>query len=68
MAEANASKKIGEAQAVVIEAIGRAEAERLKLRAEALKNYEKTATMAMALEKIPEVLFSIIVKLLVFYF
>ncbi|VDN54932.1 unnamed protein product [Dracunculus medinensis] len=59
MAEANASKKIGEAQAVVIEAIGRAEAERLKLRAEALKNYEKTATMAMALEKIPEIAESI---------
>ena len=54
-AEAEKIRKIGEAEAFVIEAIGMAEAERMKLKAEALKKYGEAAQLALVLDALPEV-------------
>lgn len=54
-AEAEKIRKIGEAEAFVIEAIGMAEAERMKLKAEALQQYGDAAQLALVLDALPEV-------------
>lgn len=54
-AEAEKIRKIGEAEAFVIEAIGMAEAERMKLKAEALQQYGEAAQLALVLDALPEV-------------
>ena len=54
-AEADKIRKIGEAEAFVIEAIGMAEAERMKLKAEALQQYGEAAQLALVLDALPEV-------------
>ncbi|RXG72246.1 Flotillin-2 [Armadillidium vulgare] len=52
-ADAERIKKIGEAEAISIELIGKAEAERMKMRAAAFKHYGDAAVMAMVLESLP---------------
>lgn len=54
-AEAEKIRKIGEAEAFVIEAIGMAEAEGMKLKAEALQQYGEAAKLALVLDALPEV-------------
>lgn len=54
-ANAEATKKIGTARAVVIELVGKANAERMRSRADAYKQFGTTATTALVLDKIPEV-------------
>uniref|UniRef100_A0A915C055 Band 7 domain-containing protein n=1 Tax=Parascaris univalens TaxID=6257 RepID=A0A915C055_PARUN len=54
-ANAEATKKIGTARAVVIELVGKANAERMRSRADAYKQFGSTATTALVLDKIPEV-------------
>lgn len=54
-AEAEKIRKIGEAEAFVIEAVGMAEAEGLKLKAEALQKYGEAAQLALVLDALPEV-------------
>ncbi|NXC22089.1 FLOT2 protein, partial [Corythaeola cristata] len=54
-AEAEKIRKIGEAEAFVIEAIGMAEAERMKLKAEALQQYGEAAQLALVLDALPEI-------------
>lgn len=54
-AEAEKIRKLGEAEAFVIEAIGMAEAERMKLKAEALQQYGEAAQLALVLDALPEV-------------
>lgn len=54
-AEAEKIRKLGEAEAFVIEATGKAEAERMKLKAEALKQYGEAAQLALVLDALPEV-------------
>lgn len=54
-AEAEKIRKIGEAEALVIEAMGKAEAERMKLKAEAYQKYGDSAKMALVLEALPQV-------------
>lgn len=54
-AEAEKIRKIGEAEAFVIEAIGMAEAEGLKLKAEALQKYGEAAQLSLVLDALPEV-------------
>ncbi|MFH4980496.1 hypothetical protein AB6A40_007205 [Gnathostoma spinigerum] len=54
-ANAAATKKLGEANAAVVDAVGKAEAERLLLRAAAFSQYGDVATTALVLEQIPEI-------------
>lgn len=54
-AEAEKIRKLGEAEAFVIEAIGMAEAEGMKLKAEALQRYGEAAQLALVLDALPEV-------------
>lgn len=56
-AEAEKIRKIGEAEAAVIEAMGKVEAERMKLKAEAYQKYGDAAKMALVLEALPQVRF-----------
>jgi len=55
MAQAGADKirLIGEAEAFSIEAVGKAEAERMKLKAEAYQLYGEAAKTALVLEALP---------------
>lgn len=54
-AEGERIRKIGEAEAAVIEAIGKADAEKMKLKAEALQQYGDAAKMALVLDALPQV-------------
>lgn len=47
---------VGGADAAVVEAIGKAEAERMKLKAEAYKQYGDAAVTALVLEALPKVI------------
>lgn len=54
-AEAERIKRIGEAEAYSVEAVGQSEADRLRLRAQAYKQYGDAAVMAMVLESLPQI-------------
>lgn len=54
-AEAERIKRIGEADAYSVEAVGKAEAESMKLKAGAYKQYGEAAIMSMVLEALPQV-------------
>lgn len=57
LAQAHAEKirKVGEAEALSIEAVGKAEAEKMRLKAEAYQQYGEAAKTAMVLEALPKV-------------
>lgn len=46
---------MGEAEAYSVEAVGKAEAESMKLKAQAYKQYGEAAIMAMVLDSLPQV-------------
>jgi uncharacterized membrane protein YqiK len=54
-AQAEATKMKGAAQAAVIQAIGRAEAEEMRMKAGAYKQYGDAAITALVLEALPKV-------------
>ena len=54
-AEAEKIKKIGGAEAGAIEAIGKAEAEKMRLKADAYMQYGEAAQTALVLEALPKV-------------
>lgn len=54
-AEGEKIKKIGGAEAYAIEAVGKAEAERMRMKAAAYKQYGDAAIMALVLEALPKV-------------
>lgn len=55
-AEAERIKRIGEAEAYSVQAIGQSEADRLRMKAQAYKQYGDAAVMAMVLESLPQVI------------
>ncbi len=55
MAEAESVKLIGGAQAAAIEAVGRAEAEKMRMKASAYKQYGDAAVTQLVLEALPKV-------------
>ena len=54
-AAAEKIRKIGEAEALSIEAVGKAEAEKMRLKAEASLHYGAAAKLALVLEALPKV-------------
>ena len=52
--DAEKIKKIGHAEATAIEAIGKAEAERMRMKAAAYKQYGDAAKMSLVLESLPK--------------
>ena len=58
--EAEKIKKIGHAEAISIEAIGKAEAERMRMKAAAYKQYGDAAKMSLVLESLPKVMIQFI--------
>lgn len=54
-AEGEKIKKIGAAEAYTIEAIGKAEAERMRMKANVYKSYGEAAIMSLVLEALPKV-------------
>ncbi|XP_065201445.1 flotillin-2 [Planococcus citri] len=54
-AEGEKIKKVGAAEAFTIEAIGKAEAERMRMKAGVYKNYGEAAIMALVLEALPKI-------------
>lgn len=54
-AEGEKIKKIGLAEAYTIDAIGKAEAERMRMKASAYKQYGEAAVMALVLDALPKV-------------
>ncbi|XP_072028912.1 flotillin-2-like isoform X2 [Amphiura filiformis] len=54
-ADAESIKKVGGAEAVSIEAIGKAEAERMRMKAAAYKQYGDAAMMSLVLEALPKI-------------
>lgn len=54
-ADAEKIRRIGEAEAYSVEAVGKAEAEGMKLKAQAYKQYGEAAIMSMVLESLPQV-------------
>ena len=67
-AEAEKIKKIGGAEAYAIEGVGKAEAERMRMKAAVYKQYGDAAIMSLVLEALPKVMTTYIVssKLLIF--
>ena len=55
-AEGERIRLIGAAEARAVEAVGRAEAERMRMKASAYKQYGDAAIMAMVLEALPQVI------------
>ncbi len=53
--DAESIKKVGAAEATAIEAIGKAEAERMRMKAAAYKQYGDAAMMSLVLEALPKV-------------
>ena len=53
--EAESIKKVGGAEATAIEAIGKAEAERMRMKAAAYKQYGDAAMMSLVLDALPKV-------------
>jgi len=56
-AEAEKIKKLGSAEAYAIEAVGKAEAERMRMKAAVYKQYGDAAIMSLVLEALPKVPF-----------
>lgn len=56
-AEAEKIRRVGFAQATSIEAIGKAEAESMRMKASAYKQYGDAALMSLILESLPKVLY-----------
>lgn len=54
-ADAEKIKKIGMAEATAIEAVGKAEAERMRIKAAVYKQYGDAAIMNIVLESLPKV-------------
>lgn len=54
-AEGEKIKKIGAAEAYTIEAVGRAEAERMRMKANVYKQYGEAAVMSLVLDALPKV-------------
>uniref|UniRef100_A0A8C5PMK6 Flotillin n=1 Tax=Leptobrachium leishanense TaxID=445787 RepID=A0A8C5PMK6_9ANUR len=54
-AEGEKIRKVGEAEASVLEAIGRAEAEKMRLKAAAYQHYGEAAKMAIVLDALPQI-------------
>uniref|UniRef100_A0A2P2I7V8 Flotillin-2-like n=1 Tax=Hirondellea gigas TaxID=1518452 RepID=A0A2P2I7V8_9CRUS len=54
-AEAERIKRIGEAEAFSVQVVGQSEAERLRMKAQAYKQYGDAAVMAMVLESLPQI-------------
>lgn len=54
-AEGEKIKKIGAAEAYTIDAIGKAEAERMRMKANVYKSYGEAAIMSLVLEALPKV-------------
>ncbi len=54
-AEGEKIKQIGGAEAYTIEAVGKAEAEEMRLKAAAYKSYGEAAVMSLVLEALPKV-------------
>lgn len=55
-AEAEKIRKIGAAEAHVIELVGKAEAERMRMKAQVYKQYGDAAIMNIVLEALPKVI------------
>lgn len=55
-AEAEKIRKIGAAEAHVIELVGKAEAERMRMKAHVYKQYGDAAIMNIVLEALPKVI------------
>ena len=53
--EAEGIKKMGAAEATAIEAVGKAEAERMRMKAAAYKQYGDAAMMSLVLDALPKV-------------
>jgi len=62
-AEGERIKKIGFAEASAIEAVGRAEAEGMMLKASVFKNYEEAAVMALIMDALPKIAAEIVAPL-----
>jgi flotillin len=54
-AEAEKIKKLGAAEAYAIEAVGKAEAERMRMKAAVYKQYGDAAIMSLVLDALPKV-------------
>lgn len=54
-AEGEKIKKIGAAEAYTIDAVGKAEAERMRMKAQVYKSYGEAAVMSLVLEALPKV-------------
>ena len=54
-AEAEKIKKIGAAEAYAIEGVGKAEAERMRMKAAVYKQYGDAAIMSLVLDALPKV-------------
>ena len=62
-AEAEKIKLIGGSEATAIEAVGKAEAERMRLKASAYKQYGDAAMLSLVLETLPKVCILTVVKI-----
>lgn len=62
-AEGERIKKIGFAEASAIEAVGRAEAQGMLLKANVFKNYEEAAVMALIMDALPKIAAEIVAPL-----
>ena len=58
IAESEHIKKVGAAEAGAIEAVGKGEAERMRMKAAAYKQYGDAAIMSLVLEALPKVGYS----------
>lgn len=54
-AEGEKIKKVGSAEAYTLEAVGKAEAERMRMKANVYKSYGEAAVMSLVLEALPKV-------------
>lgn len=62
-AESERIKKIGAAEAFAIEAVGRAEAQGMLLKANVFKNYEEAAVMSLIMDALPKIAAEIVAPL-----
>ena len=61
-AEAEKIKLIGGSEATAIEAVGKAEAERMRLKASAYKQYGDAAMLSLVLETLPKVCILVVLE------
>ena len=67
-ADAEKIKLIGGSEATAIEAVGKAEAERMRLKASAYKQYGDAAMLSLVLETLPKVAFLMYIYKFLFFF